>query len=420
MAKKILFTIQWYPSVLSANALCDENVIRALNATGDYDITCLVYSTPETKTCETIEGVKVIRFRKGLLWDAVIKAKKEPTWKHAQGILRINRIIQRIKQLFLIPIYPIFEPIAILKFAKKAIHLHSKEHFDMVISEHNGIDSLMAGFFLKRKDSRIKYIPIFWDPLHGKEAAKYLPRFYSMKKQKRLEKRILQFADKAVFMESMKAFHDNNGIDYIDKGVYLSFPKLVKPSNISAHNEYTKKGMINIVYSGILNLPDRDPSRFLDLLSRSSYAKRINLIFFCTGSGRSTVEEFSHTFLGNVMISSYIPVDTLKSVYQSADVLLNIGGPNPNMVPSKVYDYMSSCRPIVSTYYIDNESSKSILERYPAALLLDLRAEAEANVSLFDEFIAHLSEYKINFGEIESRYIKNSPQCYVELFKEID
>ena len=41
--KKILFTIQWYPSVLSANALCDEKIIRQLVGCNEYEISCLAY-----------------------------------------------------------------------------------------------------------------------------------------------------------------------------------------------------------------------------------------------------------------------------------------------------------------------------------------------------------------------------------------
>jgi len=418
--KKVLFTIQWYPSVLSANALCDENIIHALFKTGNYDISCLVYSTPDFATYEEIEGIKVYRFRKGYLWDMVINAKQNPSYKKSKIILKVNRIIQRIKQIILIPWYPIIEPITILKFAKKAIKLHKTENFDYVISEHNGMDSLLAGYYLKRKYPNIKYVPIFWDPLYGKETAKYLPDSYSKKRQKKLEKKILYYADQAIFMENMKKFHKDNDISYTDKCVYMSFPKLIRRTGFKNHEDYTKEGKINIVFSGILNLPDRDPSYFLKVVSNSSYADDINLLFFCTGSGRNLVEQFKTTYQGDVVISSYIPVSTLSSVYNNSDILLNIGGPNPNMIPSKIYDYMSSCKPIISTYYIDNDASKSILSKYPAILFLDLRESLDTNVSHFDEFIQNINSIKVDFQDIESRFSMNSPKHYVELFDKME
>ena len=418
--KKVLFTIQWYPSVFSANALCDENIIKALVETDEYDITCLVYSTPDISKYETLNGVKVYRFKKGNLWDAVIKAKKDPTKKFSKFILLINRLFQRIKQLLLIPIYPIFEPVAVCKFARKAVRLHQKEKYDIVISEHNGLDSLLAGYYLKKEDPNIKYVPIFWDPLYGKEPAKYLPTQYSKSKQFKLERKIIDYADKAVFMESMRAFHKNNGINYGDKGCYLSFPKLVKPIQALSQDDYTIAGKINIVYSGILNVPDRDPSAFLSILSESSFANEINLIFFCTGAGRNIIEDFKKKFVGNVIISSYIPLSVLKTVYQNADILLNIGGPNPTMIPSKIYDYMSSCKPIVSTYYIDDDSSKPILENYPAALFLDLRKDVNENKMKFDFFIQYLNELNICFDNVESQFILNSPKCYLEMLKKLE
>ncbi len=417
--KKVLFTIQWFPSVLSANALCDETIIEAIRENNEYDISCLVYNMPGMMRHEKIKNIKVNRFCKGLLWDLVIKAKQNPGRQTSKIVLILNRIIQRVKQILLILIYPVFEPVAIYKFCENAKKLFEQEGFDVVISEHNGLDTLIAGYYLKKKYPKIKYIPIFWDPLYGKEPAKYLPKSYSVKKQRKLERKIMEAADKAVFMDSLKDFHLKNQVDYGEKAVYLSIPKIVKPNIIMESDEYTISGMINIVYSGILNIPDRDPEPFLKIISQSRHAKNINLIFFCTGKGREIIEKYKDVFPGNIVLSPYISPQKLKAVYKNASILINFGGPNPNMVPSKIFDYMSFCKPLISTYYIDNEASKHYLVRYPIALLLDQRNRIEENTNSLDDFIDHLNEKEISFDQVESSFILNSPKCYVSLLQEV-
>lgn len=419
MKIKILFTIQWFPSVLSANVLCDENIISSLVDTGKYDVTCLVYSTPEIKKEEIIDDVSVYRFRKGLLWDKVVQVKRNPFLWYSKWLLTLDLLLQRIRQILYIPIYPIMEPRAVRKFSQNAIKLHKREHFDIVVSEHNGIDSLLAGYYLKKYDPQIKFVPIFWDPLFGKEPAKYLPKAYSLKKQRNLEDRIMKCADKAVFMELYKPFHDRYSVNYGTKGIYLSFPKIKCDSSSVHEDKYNVKGKINIVYSGVLNMPDRDPSLFLKALAHSKYAKDINLIFFCAGDGREVIHRFSTDFIGHVINSSYIPVDELKTVYSNADILLNLGGPNPNMVPSKIYDYISACKPIISTYYIDDESSMKVLEKYTAAICIDLRADVDDNAEKLDAFIEQVSSFNIDIKDVESIYHKNLPRCYVDLLENL-
>ena len=55
--KKVLFTIQWFPSVLSANALCDETIIEAIRENNEYDISCLVYNMPGMMRHEKIKNI---------------------------------------------------------------------------------------------------------------------------------------------------------------------------------------------------------------------------------------------------------------------------------------------------------------------------------------------------------------------------
>ena len=121
--KKILFTIQWYLSVRSANVLCDTNIIRELLKKGKYEVHCLVYKTKYQPKEEFIDGIHVHRFNRSWFWTEFIDSYKDTSSLKYKLFYTLNRIFLRIQQLLTIPSYPIFSPLLCRSFAKHAIRL---------------------------------------------------------------------------------------------------------------------------------------------------------------------------------------------------------------------------------------------------------------------------------------------------------
>ena len=140
--KKILFTIQWYPPKDSANVLCDQKVINELLKDPEYEIHCLTYQSLKQSLYEEVNGVKVHRLKRTLFWDLYMWARANVNTKRSKILFKLNRMILRLKQLITIPFYPCYEPIWAQKYGREAVKLHKTEKFDMVISEHNGFDTL--------------------------------------------------------------------------------------------------------------------------------------------------------------------------------------------------------------------------------------------------------------------------------------
>lgn len=419
--KKILFTIQWYPSVFSANALCDQKIIDILSLDQEYKITCLVYCPTGKKRKETINNVKVVRFNRSWWWNVKINAKCEK-YTFSKFILRLDKLLLRLTQFVTIPIYPITEPIAYWKFEREAIKLMNKEHFDIVVSEYHGLDSLHAGSILKKRFPEIRFVAILWDPFTGKDPVKYLPKRFFRERMNLGEQQELEVADKIIVMESSRAYHEIHSVckPYYNKFEYLDIPSIVKPPVQTHPAGLIIHGKINVVYAGILSLPDRNPEYVIQLLKKSTYAKDVNFIFLCTGEGKEKLEQLSNDFPGIITISGFVGREDLNNIYHEAEVLLNFGGPNPSMVPSKIFEYMSYGKPILSTYYIDNEASLKYLRKYPLALCVDQRLEIYENVKLLDNFFEEKISKIVEFDEIEQMFPKNIPTKYVDVIKNLD
>lgn len=415
--KKILFTIQWYPPKDSANVLCDDKIIQELLKTREYEIHCLVYRTNGSEKFEIFNGVRIHRFSRGLYFKYYLWAIEK---KSKIGAV-INRIVLRLKQILTIPIYPCYEPLATRKIAREAKKLHKKEKFDIVISEHHGFDTLFAGHALKKYDPNIKFISILWDPFTGKEPAKYLPKGYAEKKLLKSEGKILSNADRIVAMKSSCEYHErmSKNKPYYDKYRFLDIPGIVKPKEASTDAKFIDETKINIVYSGVLSLPERDPSYIVELLNKTKFAKDINLVFFSIGNGVEKLHVLKEKFKGNLVINGYVSREEINAVYHKADVLINLGGSNPYMVPSKIFEYMSYGKLILSTYYIDDESSKKYFEQYPLALCVDVRKDMDENKTLLEEFIEGNLNKTIEFEDVKKAFPNNLPESYVEVIKEI-
>ena len=413
--------MQWYPGKNSANVLCDIKIISELFDQRQYEIYVLASNDGTQKITEKIGAVNVFHVNRSSFFYAVTQAKTCIDAKNSKMILKANRIMMRIKQILCIPIYPCYEPFVARQFAHNALELQQKFNFDLILAEYHGYETLYAGYFVKSRCPQVKFMPILWDPLTGSVAAKYLPRFYDRWKKERSASKIFGKADQIIAMKSSQAYHEKNSIQkpYYPKIRYLDLPGIVRPCMREGDAPFIEKDKINIVYAGVLTYPDRDPKQILQVLNQTKYAKQINIIFFSIGNGIARAEEQKKDFQGTIHVSGYVDQATLECVYSKADVLLNLGGPNPFATPSKLFTYMSYGKPIISTYYIDNESSYQYLQQYRNGLCLDLRKAEPVMVEELEAFLDQRLGTLVPFEEVAELYSANTPGEYVRIIESL-
>jgi glycosyltransferase involved in cell wall biosynthesis len=420
--KRILFLIQWFPSEFSANALCDEKIINELNKDDKLQIDVLAYRPNGSNSYEEKNGIRIYRFRRSIWWNVVIDAQKKTSLK-SSVILRVHKLFKRLNIILTIPIYPIVDVFPIRKFKKEALKLCLKNEYDMVVSENHGSDSLHAGLYLKKKKPSIKLITIFWDPISAKLPPKYFPVNFSKRRLIAEEIKVLKIADKVIGMKKSEKTISKimNSNPLFSKYLFYDIPGIEKPK-VSANynnNKFIKKGKINIVFSGILSLPDRDPEYIIKCFNLTSRAKDINLIFLCTGEGKTKLNKLESIFSGSIINTNYVVRDELNSIYNNSDVLLNFGGRNPNMVPSKIFEYMSYGKPVISTYDIDNESSKSYFANYPLSICIDQKSELKDSAKSIDVFFDLYLDKKVDFNLVSETFVNNTPKPYVNLITQM-
>ncbi|MPN32204.1 hypothetical protein SDC9_179680 [bioreactor metagenome] len=110
----------------------------------------------------------------------------------------------------------------------------------------------------------------------------------------------------------------------------------------------------------------------------------------------------------------YVSEKELEKAIGQADFLISIGNEISEMIPSKIFMYMATGKPIVHFYSQSNDVCISYFKKYPAALLLNQHEKVELNAIRLLEFLRSQRGKRIPYELIEKTFHENTPQYSIE------
>lgn len=130
-----------------------------------------------------------------------------------------------------------------------------------------------------------------------------------------------------------------------------------------------KKKNINCVFAGRVYAGVRNPTYTIECFRRLPPNVNLNLY----GVSETELKKlFSISSLpNNVKCYGLVSVEESEKAIQNSDVLVNIGNIMLNQVPSKLFSYISTGKPILNICANHNCPSKQYLALYPCALSVD-------------------------------------------------
>lgn len=411
--------MQSYPSARSANVLCDDMIIQRLLRTREAEIHCLCMRYHDQPLEEEIGGVHVHRFPVGPYFEFKDGALRRPGSAGDRFIRVFDRIVLRANQVLTIPIYPCFYPLRTMRFAHEAERLYTQHSFDVVACEHFGYETMMAGFSLKKNHPEVRYLQFFWDALSGGTKPGYLLASFVDKRRAALEERVLDTADCSVAMVSHQAHLDAKA--YANRAAeagrlhFMGIPYLqpVLPDADSKTLLEFDDSKVNIVFAG--NLWGRNVEYAAALVNAVPDLDIV--LWIITSSNTSDLKSRLVGYGERVKFVPYVPHEKLLGVLASADALLNMGVKNPNAISGKIFEYMGCCKPIISTYSIDDEACLPVLNRYPISLLVDERRSDLITVAReVRDFLVRNMGKEVDYSTVETEFHNCTPESYCELF----
>jgi glycosyltransferase involved in cell wall biosynthesis len=196
-------------------------------------------------------------------------------------------------------------------------------------------------------------------------------------------------------------------------------PLIKEPSLIEVEDDILlDSNYINCVFIGNLYKKIREPNfaiRIFQLLKRQD----IRIIFI----GPNIIKTCGKytKFLGKrIVLYDKVSLQAAINVMNRADFLLNIGNTISNMLPGKILDYISTGKPIINLYSIDNCPSLVILKHYENCInIKQSKANITEKTNQILDFIENNKDTRVHYNDIEVKYKEYTPENVTKQFTKL-
>ena len=404
-ARKILFVTEHFYPDISATGNC----IRILSDyfwSKKWDVTVLSKQTNiKWKDEEVIDQIKIHRI-KPLFYEM-------ETDKRTKKLL--FKIIYRFASIILLPIWPIKSLTTSNRFYKKIIKLNKQNHYDAIVYSVNPPSSLIINFKVK-KHSKIQCptAVYYLDALQGVCTNKLFGRKISDKKIKKLEQKCLPYFDKVLFSKGHEEIYNkeiNNS-----QNIFLGLPTLsINKLNAKVKHKNGRKKNISMVYAGTIS-KERNPNILINVLAElaNQYHTKIRLDLY--GKLIDVKMPRHKDIFFECVHNGQIEARQIDKIYNQSDVLVNIDNINQNMIPSKIFEYISYKKPIINFSQSNNSKVSKLLEKYNYALTINTSKElTKKQREIIVNFINNSSNISIDAKEILRNFNDYTPIRFYEI-----
>jgi glycosyltransferase involved in cell wall biosynthesis len=313
----------------------------------------------------------------------------------------------KCKQLFHYPTWPLMDLGVLKSIQNKTIEILDKETFDIIVCVYGGVTPIIIGHRLKKRIPNIKFVAYFLDAFFHGAGIRPMPSWYTNKVALIWERRLLNNADGIVKMKSVEPAYKNLKEAFLKRTAFLDIPLYV-PFEYSPEKQYFPKEQTALFFAGTMPQGIRPPYYFLELFHAVDDP---SMHLYLAGSSDyiDVLKDYAAKD-SRIHILGTLPHDQVASLLKEADYLLNIGNNLTNMVPCKIFEYMSYKKPIISTFRIDEDTCCPYLRTYRNSFLIDERLDINKNVCLFTDFLHNKKDESINSNSFQL----NKPSTVVE------
>ncbi len=401
----------------SANGICTKLVMDTLAQ--EHEVYCITNREYGQKDHFQIGEVSYQTVRPRLVYRMEsYMTNGAPSLAVRKKVAVAHKFINKGKLLMTVYSWPLISKSFANRLYLVAEKLCREKQIDCVIPVYTQIDTLIAANRLKKQYGHIRYVPYFLDALSGGYGPRYFSQDWIRNRGLQWERKLLVRADHIIMMESSREHHACYSVaePYYGKMHFLDLPLLQDVPAPCGQKPLLDEHRINLVYVGTLPGGIRSPEFLLQVFRHLEG------------------EEWAFTFVGStdclplneaarsdvrIRVVGRCDHDTALQYLAQADVLINIGNTNPNMTPSKIFEYMSFGKPIVSTQAVEQEPSRRYLERYPKALILDESMSAEEAAMKIREFVRSCQGQTIDVEQVRQMFYANTPDAMVAFLKGI-
>lgn len=279
---------------------------------------------------------------------------------------------------------------------KKLEDIHSDKPIDVIFSVGAPMAAHCAAMQFKAFYPEVRWVTYSVDS--------YAAQNKNRKRFRSFEKGVLGKSDYNLLSEEI---YNNSPFLYDDFSDRVGTLPYLLPAirRKMSHNHYFDSSKTNFVYAGSFYKEIRNPSFLLEAFMHTREDAVLHL--FCSSDCDEVINQAVAISHGKIVRHGIVGPDEIADVYAEADVLVSVGNSLPEFKPSKTFEYIATCKPILNIYY--NGLRDDVLENYPMSLQICNSAEAILSAKEIDEFISISAGKMVLEDEIKTRFKKYMP-----------
>lgn len=358
------------PRAFRWRAICEYWVKQGIV----IDVVC-AHANLNCPPIEVVNGVTVYRVRDS---SQQLRAKNElaeeeknaPTssWKMAAK----QKLYAFLKKTAILLRWPDFAWFWIPNAYRQAKALLTTNHYDGVYSVALPFSSHIVALCLSKYRKNSPWVTDYGDPFSFVEGIHNNKKIYN-RFNAYIEQKVMH-ASKRISVTTLETAKEYSNYLEVKEAWFKLIPPLVKAITLKdgPKTQTVNPETLQLVFAGTLYSKIRNPRHLLELVEavrNSDLSRKLILHFY--GPINDCAHEFEpykEAINDWLFIHGTVDKSSLMSIYETADVLVNIGNATTYQAPSKVIEYLSTGLPILNSYSVQKDSSKSMLDSYPAAL----------------------------------------------------
>lgn len=245
--------------------------------------------------------------------------------------------------------------------------------------------------------------------------AKYLEN------RKCFEKRMIDRVDFVVTTPLIRQANEIAFPEHRGKIADAEFPMIRKPEGAEDPEELYTDGRIHCVFPGRLYQTFRPPEKVVRIILGMENTVDGGVVIDFYGTGQHLVraaleKEKVGEATGRIQLHGVVPSAVAERAVRAADFLVNIDNTTKMQVPSKIFEYISTGKPVINFYYNEDSPTLSYLERYPNCVNVFLNGDPDAEIRKLEAFLAASKGRRIPFPEVRELFRENTPETVCSIF----
>lgn len=402
--KKYVFLTGHYLPKPGATGMCVHQLAKEVARRGHNVVTICYDDDDDTKDFDGVEIIKIVipSFLKENMSASTIERKA-------------NHLRSLISKFIHIRSYPLRSDALVRRYiAEIEKQITDAEHV-VITASVNPLEAVIAADKIKRKyPERVRTVYYCADTLSNEKGSDgILPAEYRTQCGIRWEKKLFESFDKVMIMECHKEHYFSSEFEELTgKMELVNFPLF---SRLEVEEKKRMDATVELTYAGTLYRNLRNPQYLCDILIELSKKMKIHVSFLGSGDCDDIVDKAVEKSDRSIEKLGMQPHDVAMQYLGNADVLLSIGNAESPMAPSKIYEYMSTGKPIIHVYTYNEDPCMNPLKRYGNALLI--KEKDPSGCEKIQEFIN--SRKRLDFEEVHKRFLLSTPGYSVDLIESL-